>query len=1083
MIVPIAKRRATVLLVDDHPLLRKGLRTLLQSDDELVVVGEATDGTMALEQVKALTPDVVIMDITMPKLNGIESTRLILAEAPDTRIVALSIHAEKSFIDDMLEAGAAGYVLKDRAPEELVQAIHAVLQDEVFLSAPILGTVVSAYRSSAAKTATENAKQYEVATVAPILHTKLHRPALPRDLVPRTVLLARLEVARPRLLTLVSAPAGYGKSILICSWLDRSDWPSAWLSLDQGDGDLRRFILYFLASVRSLFPQACEYIHDIVNAPELPTVASLAPLLVNELDSIDRPFVLVLDDYHTINVQSPVNELLQFILQYSPVPLHLVLISRRDPPLPLVLLRASEQVSEIRMHDLRFSAAEVCSLLEKSGGYTASDEALANLEQEIEGWAVGLRLVSLAIQRVKDPEGFMKHLHGGLQQTQEYMTQEVIEGLPPELRDWLLKTSILDRFCGPLCDAVCAGANVTEMPGLNGGSFIKALIGENLFVIPLDNQGEWFRHHHLFQDLLQNQLRRVHGATYVETLYARAAEWFESQGLIDEAIGYAQNTGDAEAIADIVTRHRNEILDQDKWYVLENWLEKLSAEIFHQRPVLLLGRAYVAFFRQRLTELDSILKTLETSCSDEVQNSSLGSELNFFRGYLNFWEGNTEASQRQFEAVIKAAPQEPKLLIAETELHLSLVRIMRGSGALAIEALNHRIADVGISAGPLVSRMIAGLAMIYLLSAKLVPLKFEAQRLRELAKQNRTLLSDSWGYYLEATSDLNVMDMDSALTHFSAASNYPHMIDAREAVDAMACIALTHQLNGRTEQAQEALQRLVHFVHEKNDPVHISVARACEARIGLLQGNLAKASHWAAHFNEPIDPFVLFLWQETPHITQARVLIAEGTLKSLSRASELLQQIRDISEACHFTGQIIEVAVLQSLLLETQGHSDAALAALDQALVMAEPGGWVRPFVELGKPMAELLGRLADQRGDTGFLHRLRKAIVAIQIQKANAVVETNALATIGPTWSGEQLTKRELEILKLVANRLQNKEIASRLFVSPETVKTHLKHLYQKLGVSNRREAAAKAAEILNMTRPTVQYDAVAVLHGELCE
>ena len=397
-------RVATVLLVDDHPLMRKGLRTLLVSETDLTIIGEASDGANALEQVKTLSPDVVVMDISMPNLNGIEATRRILVDAPDTRIIALSIHSEKRFVDDMLQAGAMGYVLKDSVPEELVRAIHAVLRGEAFLSAAVLGAVITGYRKSDDETVLAQTADNVDASDVSILQTKLHRPAIPPDLVPRARLLQRLDYGRVQPLTLVAAPAGYGKSVLISSWLAHCDWASAWFSLDKDDSDLRQFLSYFAAAVQSVFPHACQEIQDLARTSQLPTLPTLVSSISNELEALDQPFILVIDDYHLVDVQSPVNQLLQLLLEHPPIPLHLVIITRRDPALSLVALRAGGQVNEMRMHDLRFDTAEARAMLEGATEFTASNDAIAILDRELEGWAVGLRLVSLAVRQSKDPE-------------------------------------------------------------------------------------------------------------------------------------------------------------------------------------------------------------------------------------------------------------------------------------------------------------------------------------------------------------------------------------------------------------------------------------------------------------------------------------------------------------------------------------------------------------------------------------------------------------------------------------------------------------------------------------------------------
>ncbi|MGB5650568.1 MAG: response regulator, partial [Sedimenticolaceae bacterium] len=441
-----------VLLVDDHALLRKGLAVLLNAEADIRVVGEAGDGKEAIARVYALKPDVVIMDISMPGLSGIDATRQIRADSPDSKVIALSIHSSKRFVDDMLDAGAAGYLLKESAPEELVQAIHAVMRGEMYLSSAITTTVVSAYVEGMA----EQGATKDSGAAAGILRTKLHRPPPPQDLVPRTRLLERLETGRVRPLTLVSAPAGYGKSMLVSSWLEKADWPSAWLSLDEADSEIRQFLGYFVAAVKSIFADACEQIEVLSNAPSLPSAGAVAAILANELDALTQPFFLVLDDYHRIHLSSPANDLLGQLLARPPFPLHLVIVCRRDPALPLASLRGKGQVTEVRMQDLRFSGEETRSLLQQHLKQGLSDKAIESLEREVEGWAVGLRMVTLALRRLEEPETFLKQVSGGIVQAQDYLIHEVIENQPAVIRNWLLKSAILDRFCAPLCDAICA---------------------------------------------------------------------------------------------------------------------------------------------------------------------------------------------------------------------------------------------------------------------------------------------------------------------------------------------------------------------------------------------------------------------------------------------------------------------------------------------------------------------------------------------------------------------------------------------------------------------------------------------------
>lgn len=126
-----------LVLVDDHPMFRKALRLMIDLEEDLKVIGEANDGLEAIEQVRELKPDIVVMDINMPNLNGIDATRKILEESPKTKILVLSIHSSQQYVESMLEAGATGYLLKESAPEELIKAIRIICEGKSYLSADI----------------------------------------------------------------------------------------------------------------------------------------------------------------------------------------------------------------------------------------------------------------------------------------------------------------------------------------------------------------------------------------------------------------------------------------------------------------------------------------------------------------------------------------------------------------------------------------------------------------------------------------------------------------------------------------------------------------------------------------------------------------------------------------------------------------------------------------------------------------------------------------------------------------------------------------------------------------------------------
>ena len=1056
------KQAATVLLVDDHPLMRKGLRALLENEHGIIIAGEAADGVEAVEQARLLTPDVIIMDITMPRLNGIEATRRILSELPDTRIIALSIHSEKRFVEEMLHAGAAGYLVKDSVPEELVRAIHAVQRGEAFLSAAITSTVIESYRQHDGVAAVDVTIETPLLddTLENLLQTKLQRPLIPGDLVQRADLLARLDSGRDRPLTLVSAPAGYGKSILISSWLEQSDWASTWLSLDHNDSDPRQFLAYFISSLRLVYPEACPGTFNLIKAAELPPLPKVASTLANELNALNVPILVVLDDYHLIDTQSPVNELIQWMLERPAIPLHLVIISRRDPPLSLVSLRAQGQVNEIRTVNLQFSKDEIRSLFEKTVGHAISEAALNNLQQELEGWVVGIRLVTLALQQCDDADEFLLNLRGGIQQTQDYLLHEVINKLSPVLCEWLLKSAILDRFCAPLCDAVCPSPGQIQPSGYNGASFIKALCDGNLFVIQLDTNGEWFRYHHLFQVMLKQELSERLSAEQIDNLHLQASGWLESQNMIDEAIVHALEAGKANAAAEVVERNWRAEMNHDRWYIVRKWLDMLPPGLCQHRQQLLLTEVWQAMTQQQFNRLPALIEQLEASLVDESGDSLLNRDINFFHALIDYWQGNGESSFAYLEDSIKQLPEQPGVLDGAVGFYYGLALCMNGRKDRAILDITDLMNGVGISA-LYRSQLIGALVFIHLLSGELAEARKQAQSLEMLTHQNHIANSEAWSNYLLGCIDLHNYELDKAAEFFLKADRQRYILEPKAALDTLAGLVITQSLLGQSGEAIETQRQLLAFAKERNDAESFSIAQSCEARLQLLRGELEPAAKWARSASTAPALDELFCWLEVPSLTRVRVLLAIGTEESLQDAAAQLDLIRQLCDSCRYIGQAIEAAVLQSLLLEKQGRTDEALSSLQQVVAMAAPDAWIRPFIELGQPMAELLERLEKEQGQNDFVTQLINCFQRLKSQQT-MVVKDHPDLELSPMLVTEPLTNRELEILSLLVRRLQNKEIAASLFVSPETVKTHLKHLYQKLGVNTRREAAEMAKHIL---------------------
>jgi len=520
----------TILLVDDHPLFRKGLRLLLEEQADFRIVGEAGDGREAIERVRTLSPEVVIMDITMPEFNGVEATRKIVSEHPSAKVIALSMHAGKSFVEDMLQAGAAGYILKKSVPEDVVNAIRMVIQGDIYLSPAITGIVVSEYKELLA----ESPATAQIEDASPLLRTKLQRPVLSPDLLTRSDLVARLDELRRRPLTLVSAAAGYGKSTLASLWLEAWEGPYGWLSLDEEENDLRIFIHYLLAAICNYLPKAFNTTRSALKAPELEPFPDLVSHIVNDLDKIEEPFILVLDNFHKIR-EEKVIDLVGAIIRHPPQKLHLMLLTRRDPPLPINIMRGRGQVNEIRTADLKFNAEEIKLFLESTLRISIGKKAAEIIQNNLEGWPAGIQLMTKFLKHSGDLDDMIASLKGGFRTIVDYLMEEVLSKQPSEMAKLMTASAIPDKFCASLCDALCELDAETCNDLINGDEFIVRLQKDNLFLIALDTKNQWYRYHHQFHQLLQDQVQRYWSPEEIAALHSRAKAWFAENDTGDDA--------------------------------------------------------------------------------------------------------------------------------------------------------------------------------------------------------------------------------------------------------------------------------------------------------------------------------------------------------------------------------------------------------------------------------------------------------------------------------------------------------------------------------------------------------------------
>ena len=890
---------------------------------------------------------------------------------------------------------------------------------------------------------------------------------MPSDHLHRPDLLERLDFGRNQPLILVSAPAGYGKSTLISSWLEGCGRPNGWLSLDENDDDLYQFLTYFLAAYKTMFCDGFPDTSALLQARELPPTTVLATTLVNEIERIDQEFIIVLDDIHRIKKKA-IYDFLDLMLRHPPTSMQLVLVGRRDPVLPISSMRARGVLTEVRMRDLRFTVDETVSFLRAATGHEVEKEITSALAQKTEGWITALRLAVLAMRGQENIGKTLLELQGTTRYVVDYLVTEVLHRQPAGVGQLLLFISILDRFNASLCEALLEEDKLLAEAGMNGQQLVDWLQSNNLFVIPLDTENQWFRYHHLFQQLLQQQLQRDASRENVANLHERACDWFESQGLLDEALAHALRGGHDNKAADIVEKYRVDLLNDDKWYVLESWFRLIPESVRETRPALLMADAWSAYERFQFDRLAIVVEKVAALLDPEATDPSVLGELSLLQGELQYWSGEGTLSRHSFEAARAYLPARHGLVRGLLELQYHLALCMEGDTENAIKGLDALIRETDSLEGIYLSRLIAGLYFVYHLTGNILRARVEAERLHAVATRSKIVYTGVWSSYMLACSYFHANELESALEHFTVVVRQRYILHTRAAVDAIAGMALTQQFLQRHEEASASQALLETFALELGDAQYIGVANSCRARLALLQGDLTKALDWARSVHEETVPAALFMWLEVPGITQARVLIAEGTIESLGKATDLLNEVQRHSENCRFGNQVIECTLLQAMALEKLGHSDEAIQALKKVVALAESMGWVRPFYEAGPPIANLLSQVQARGEPTEYVQRLLNACKDEPPTKSSTPLTTQTSLSQPPLDRilsapslVEPLSNRELDVLELLAQRLQNKEIATRLSISSVTVKSHLRNIFRKLQVSKRQDAVKEAVRI----------------------
>ncbi len=917
-----------------------------------------------------------------------------------------------------------------------------------------------------------------------ILNTKLHVPAPHAQRVTRGHLLSRLNAGlrHGARLTLVSAPAGYGKTTLVAEWIADLGMPICWLSLDEHDNDPIRFWTYVVTALQKAREDVGATLLAMLRASPPPPGDAMLTTLLNDLHAANTSLLLILDDYHLIHTPA-IHEALAFLIEYLPPQMHLVLITRVDPPLNLARLRIRRQLTEVRAADLRFSAGEVALFVNTVMGLGLTGANIAALETRTEGWIAGLQVAAMALQGRRDMDGFIAAFTGSNRHVLSYLIEEVFQRQPAAIQTFLLRSAILNRLTGDLCDAVTGATD--------GQNTLAELEAANLFVIPLDDEGLWYRYHHLFSDVLRVRLQRDYPAAEIQALHRAASAWYDQHGQLNEAVHHALHAADPAHAAALILRYADPLFKRSELATLQHWLKALPETLVHTSPQLSMLAAWALLASNQLEAVEPYLQNVERALDLPI------------------------APQPTVAPQPEGAPQPP---VAPQPMVASLSAAQRGAlgevlciranlafhrtdlpRVLALSLLARECLSAGVTTGlfnalPVLQGVIAfNMALAYEFSGDvglaaeqfaqaiafsrpfenphLIMMSFshlaQMQRIQGRLRQAEETCTHAFRYAQESTLPPTPFQgmVDVALGEVAYARNeLPHARTCFQQAIALAQpwsnwetlvaahlgLARVAAALGDTEAAAHELESLAARLPALQSPWGLPLIQAHQAQVALQRGDLESAAAWVQRTGLSAAGDLSYV-REPERLILARVLAALGRLEE---AAQLFARLLDATEAGERRGRVIEALVGQSLVFDAAGQHAAARHALTRALTLAEPEGYVRVFADAGAALLPLLSQV-----DTlpAWVERLCATFQGATSQESRHITAAVAAhpALIEP------LSDRELELLPLIAAGLTNQEIADTLTVSLNTVKSHMRSIFGKLAARNRTEATLRAREL----------------------
>ncbi|HZU86536.1 MAG TPA: LuxR C-terminal-related transcriptional regulator, partial [Anaerolineaceae bacterium] len=870
------------------------------------------------------------------------------------------------------------------------------------------------------------------------------------------------QIVRPRLfdlihtgldraLILVSAPAGYGKTTLVSSWLKEEQVPSAWLSLDGGDNDPIRFLQYLIAALLPMAPGIEGELSGMLQGIQLDKFENVINLLVNELASFSYPFVLVLDDFHVIQSDA-VLKILSYLLEHLPAPMHLAILTRVDPPLPLSRLRVRNQLLDIRADQLCFTSPEIDAFLNEAMGLSLSATDLSALQARTEGWIASLQLAALSMQGCQDIHGFVSAFTGSHHYVMDYLADEVLKQQPGQVSAFLLQTSILDRLCAPLCEAV---VDETADGPLDGQAMLEGLEEMNLFTIPLDDERRWYRYHHLFVDVLRKRLE-TRFPRMLPDLHRRASKWYEQNGFISESIQQAIAAGDQDRAAQLIEENGCLLLISGEIATLLSWTDAIEFQS-ETRPWLAIQEAWALALTGELERVEPTLQAPEQMLAPlepGVEVRTMRGTIAAARAFCANTRGNTRLAAEYAQQALELLPDCSSISQSIRSVATTILgdaSWINGDLQEAIRAYTEAIR---------IGREAHNLHMVVIANSSLADIFLEQGQLSRAADiYNQTLQMavrpDGQRSPLAERIYAGLARVAYERNQLSDADQYIRLCidlclkwgDTGMQAAAWAMLGRLEQARGDLEGAREAMRSAEQLAGEDS----LSTLRSTRVmsdlvHLWLANGSLERLSHLVQKSGLSIEDDIPYP-REQEYMILLRVLLACGDYRAAGvLAGRLLQQ----AETAGQMGLVIELLTLQALAFQGKKDTDRALAVLERALVLAQPEGYVRVFLDEGEPVTRLLCQVQSRQVGTSYATEL-----VAKIGRISSMTQPSMQLLTEP------LTARELEVLKLIEAGQSNQEIAGQLVISIPTVKRHISNIYGKLGVESRTQAIAIGKEL----------------------